>query len=133
MQAHPLEFPPISSRQQNPRLDLRESFAAQHRASRIPFRRLRPPTRGPIGVSMQQLLNVTRAGFARAVCFGFTALASVAAMSSRAVAANVTTYHYDNQRTGWNSNERTLTPNTVLNGLNGKTFKLMATAALDDQ
>ena len=41
----------------------------------------------------------------------------------------VTTYHYDNNRTGWNPNESTLTPANV-----GKsTFGLLHTVALDDQ
>ncbi len=41
----------------------------------------------------------------------------------------VTTYHYDNYRTGWNQNESALTPANV-----GKsTFGLLLTVALDDQ
>ncbi len=41
----------------------------------------------------------------------------------------VTTYHYDNNRTGWNRNETVLTPANV-----GKTtFGLLQTVALDDQ
>ncbi len=41
----------------------------------------------------------------------------------------VTTYHYDNRRTGWNSHETTLTP-AVLEGVS---FGPLATVALDDQ
>jgi hypothetical protein len=41
----------------------------------------------------------------------------------------VTTYHYDNYRTGWNSNETSLTPANV----NHKTFGLLHTVKLDDQ
>jgi len=41
----------------------------------------------------------------------------------------VTTYHYDNNRTGWNNNETVLTPANV----NSSTFGLLATVALDDQ
>jgi len=52
---------------------------------------------------------------------------------SIAVSANgqtaVTTYHYDNYRTGWNSHETTLTPANV----NHKTFGLLHTVKLDDQ
>jgi outer membrane protein assembly factor BamB len=40
---------------------------------------------------------------------------------------NVLTYHYNNQRTGWNPNETVLTPSNV-SGL-----KLVASAALDDE
>ncbi len=41
----------------------------------------------------------------------------------------VTTYHYDNYRTGWNRNETVLTPANVGNA----TFGLLQTVALDDQ
>lgn len=41
----------------------------------------------------------------------------------------VTTYHYDNYRTGWNSNESTLTPSNV----NKSTFGLLQAVTLDDQ
>src|SRR5271157_3307575 len=42
---------------------------------------------------------------------------------------SVTTYHYDNNRTGWNSKESILTPANV----NAKTFGLLQTVTLDDQ
>ena len=42
---------------------------------------------------------------------------------------NVTTYHYDNLRTGWDQIEPTLTPKNV----GSAKFKLVASAALDDQ
>jgi hypothetical protein len=41
----------------------------------------------------------------------------------------VTTYHYDNNRTGWNSKETTLTPANV----SSSAFGLLHTIALDDQ
>jgi outer membrane protein assembly factor BamB len=41
----------------------------------------------------------------------------------------VTTYHYDNNRTGWNQNETVLTPENV----GGPSFGLLHTVALDDQ
>ena len=41
----------------------------------------------------------------------------------------VTTHHYDNHRTGWNSHETSLTPAAVA----GSTFGLLTTVALDDQ
>ncbi len=40
----------------------------------------------------------------------------------------VTTYHYDNYRTGWNQSETVLTPASV-----GNLFGLLRTVALDDQ
>src|SRR5262249_17928358 len=40
----------------------------------------------------------------------------------------VITYHYDNLRTGWNSNEQTLTPSNVKTS-----FSLMHTVSLDEQ
>ncbi len=42
---------------------------------------------------------------------------------------SITTYHYDNYRTGWNQNETVLTPANV----GKKTFGLLQTVALDDQ
>ena len=42
---------------------------------------------------------------------------------------SVTTYHYDNSRTGWNSDELILTPANV----NSTTFALLKTAILDEQ
>jgi len=42
---------------------------------------------------------------------------------------SITTYHYDNNRTGWNQNETVLTPATV----NSKSFGLLETVKLDDQ
>jgi outer membrane protein assembly factor BamB len=41
----------------------------------------------------------------------------------------ITTYHYDNNRTGWNQNEAVLTPANV----NAKSFGLLQTVALDAQ
>jgi hypothetical protein len=41
----------------------------------------------------------------------------------------VTTYHYDNNRTGWNRNETILTPANV----NSSTFGLLTSVPLDDQ
>ena len=51
-----------------------------------------------------------------------------AAMPIRA-ASQVSTYHYDNYRTGWNSHETTLTPTNV----NSADFGLLHSVALDDQ
>ena len=42
---------------------------------------------------------------------------------------SVTTYHYDNNRTGWNQKESVLTPSNV----KSKTFGLLQTVTLDDQ
>lgn len=47
-----------------------------------------------------------------------------------ASAQNVTTYHYDNQRTGWNQNETSLTQASVGSG---GSFKLLSDTPLDDQ
>jgi hypothetical protein len=44
----------------------------------------------------------------------------------------VTTYHYDNLRTGWNCNETILTPAVVNHGGSGG-FGLLSTTTLDDQ
>jgi len=42
---------------------------------------------------------------------------------------SITTYHYDNYRTGWNQNETTLTPFNV----NSSSFGVLQSVALDDQ
>src|SRR5271163_1369547 len=60
------------------------------------------------------------------------ALVLVFASASALLAAgqtSVTTYHYDNNRTGWNQNESTLTPANV----KAKVFGLLQTVKLDDQ
>src|SRR6202789_894782 len=49
------------------------------------------------------------------------------------VSENVTTYHYDNLRTGWNPNETVLTPKTVLRGSGAMTFKMTSFTSLDEQ
>ncbi len=64
---------------------------------------------------------------------GVAALAVLVFITASALLAAgqtaVTTYHYDNNRTGWNRNETVLTPANV-----GKTtFALLQTVALDDQ
>ena len=57
-------------------------------------------------------------------------LLSISASALLAVAQTaVTTYHYDNNRTGWNSKESVLTPANVASSA----FGLLQTVALDDQ
>jgi len=46
-----------------------------------------------------------------------------------AAQVSITTYHYDNFRTGWNSKETSLTPTAV----HGTSFGVLKTIALDDQ
>ena len=64
---------------------------------------------------------------------GVAAVVASLAVLPGAHAKNVLTYHYNNLRTGWNSQETVLTPSTVASGRNGKTFKLLASVALDEQ
>jgi hypothetical protein len=54
-------------------------------------------------------------------------------MSAPALAVDVTTYHNDALRTGWNDNETVLTPHVVKRGVGGQTFKMISSVALDDQ
>src|SRR5579864_149299 len=56
-------------------------------------------------------------------------LCFAAVTTTQAWPQSVTTYHYDNRRTGWNSNEPTLTPTTV----GSSYFGLLRTVPLDDQ
>jgi len=64
---------------------------------------------------------------------GFTAVLAVLLVGASALLAagqtSVTTYHYDNYRTGWNQNESVLTPANV----GKKTFGRLQTVTLDDQ
>lgn len=64
---------------------------------------------------------------------GLTAVLAVLFISVSALMAagqtSVTTYHYDNHRTGWNQNESVLTPANV----GKKTFGRLLTVTLDDQ
>jgi hypothetical protein len=53
----------------------------------------------------------------------------LAGASMSAAQTTVTTYHYDNYRTGWNSTETVLTPANV----NSSSFGLLLTVKLDDQ
>ncbi|MGH6840399.1 MAG: hypothetical protein ACREDT_16755, partial [Methylocella sp.] len=59
----------------------------------------------------------------------FGAIAIPAAAFAVAVKQAVTTYHYDNQRTGWNQNETNLTPANV----GPASFGVIAQVVLDDQ
>jgi hypothetical protein len=61
-----------------------------------------------------------------AVTFLFLIGASVVPATAQTA---VTTYHYDNNRTGWNRNESVLTPANVAS----TSFGLLQTVALDDQ
>jgi hypothetical protein len=61
------------------------------------------------------------------VCLAALALACVSHAGAGPI--SVTTYHYDNLRTGWNQIETGLTPRSVASSK----FKLIASAALDDQ
>ena len=55
--------------------------------------------------------------------------ASMVLGAAAAQAANVTTHHYDNMRTGWNPNETVLTPTAV----GGDTFGMIVSVPLDEQ
>ena len=59
----------------------------------------------------------------------FAAIAIPAAAPAVALKQAVTTYHYDNQRTGWNQNETKLTPANV----GPASFGVLAQVVLDEQ
>lgn len=69
----------------------------------------------------------------KCVSIGAAAMAVLIFISASALLAAgqtaVTTYHYDNNRTGWNPNESTLTPANV----NTASFGLLHSVALDEQ
>src|SRR5580704_2419309 len=68
-----------------------------------------------------------------ATAVGVLALAVPLANAYPADSVNVTTYHYDNYRTGWNQNETILTPSEVLNGDGPFKFQPIYAVPLDDQ
>ena len=67
----------------------------------------------------------------RSTIIGLTLFAVIAVPTAPAVAQKlvVATYHYDNQRTGWNANETKLTPANV----GSTSFGVLAEVVLDDQ
>jgi hypothetical protein len=67
----------------------------------------------------------------RSAIIGLTLFGAIAVPAAPAVALKVVvaTYHYDNQRTGWNGNETTLTPANV----GSTSFGVLAQVGLDDQ
>ena len=67
----------------------------------------------------------------RSAIIGLTLFGAIAVPAAPAVALKqvVATYHYDNQRTGWNGNETTLTPANV----GSTSFGVLAQVGLDDQ
>lgn len=57
------------------------------------------------------------------------AIAALAGGAALAHGVNLTTYHYDNLRTGWNQNETTLTPASIA----GANFGYLGQIAVDEQ
>ena len=53
----------------------------------------------------------------------------LALSANNARAQSITTYHYDNYRTGWNQTETTLTPLNV----NSSSFAVLESVPVDDQ
>jgi hypothetical protein len=68
-------------------------------------------------------------GAAKLAILCFTLLFIAAGAHATTAQTAVTTYHYDNYRTGWNPNESTLTPANVTT----KSFGVLHTVTLDDQ
>src|SRR5689334_6640574 len=70
-------------------------------------------------------------GFARAHFLKAAAVAVITAIGISPCFAQVavTTFHYDNGRTGWNSHETRLTPSNV----GSAAFGLLHTVAVDDE
>ena len=66
----------------------------------------------------------------RSAIIGLAVFATIAVATAPAVAQKlaVATYHYDNQRTGWNGNETKLTPANV----GSTSFGVLAEVVLDD-
>jgi hypothetical protein len=85
-----------------------------------------------LGMISALKLRIRRNVMKRSAIIGlaiFGAIAILTAAPAEAQKLAVTTYHYDNQRTGWNQQETTLTPANV-----GPTsFGVIAQVVLDDQ
>ncbi len=69
-------------------------------------------------------MSVRKLGKGASICLALLVIAAATAQTP-----NVTTHHYDNLRTGWNSTETVLTPAAV----SGATFGLLASVTLDEQ
>jgi hypothetical protein len=71
----------------------------------------------------------------RSAIMGLAVFCAIAVPAAPAVAQNlaVTTYHYDNQRTGWNQQETTLTPTNVGPTTFGVVFQIGLDAQVDAQ
>jgi hypothetical protein len=111
---------------------------AEHRAGVREFTLLRPwpgvvledhasfmmAPSAPITIRQDAIMN--KRNFTASVMLSLSVLAINAASAQT---FNVTTHHYDNLRTGWNSTETTLTPGKV----GGGSFQLQNQIALDAQ
>jgi hypothetical protein len=64
-----------------------------------------------------------------AVAAGLVFILSLVSTSVITAQTAITTYHYNNNRTGWNSTETALTPANV----NSSSFGLLFSVPLDDQ
>ncbi len=73
-------------------------------------------------------------GIAALCAIGAVAIVDNPAWATGVDTLNVTTYHYDNYRTGWNPNETVLTPASVRGtGTHGLTFQMTSFTTLNDQ
>jgi hypothetical protein len=93
-------------------------------------------TTGALCFSGRYFMAYARAASARLLFGAVLALAvcgQTPGLAAPTATTNVTTYHYDNLRTGWNPTEKTLTPGAVQNGAGGGTFKMTQFVQLDDQ
>ncbi len=72
-------------------------------------------------------------GILGATLFTAGMLVGDASLAVVTTGVNVTTYHYDTLRTGWNNAETALTPQTVAHGSGGATFKMTKFVQLDEQ
>jgi hypothetical protein len=76
---------------------------------------------------LRKILSGARKAFEFTFLLGL--IFSPSSYSAAAASVDVTTHHYDSMRTGWNSGETRLSPNTIKNG----SFGLLKTVALDEQ
>jgi len=79
----------------------------------------------PIGLHINKLMLIGGV----ALCFVHLSMNQSNAQNYPRSDTDVTTYHYDSRRTGWNQNETVLTTENV----NSSSFRVLHSVALDDQ
>src|ERR1700733_9892918 len=87
------------------------------------------PRCAPYDAQLKGIFMTANTRFCAIAALGASLFAVLLGYGPVEAQVNVTTYHNDSLRTGWNSNETTLTQSNVTTG----SFGLLQTVSLDDQ